>query len=282
MALEILKIAAFSYQGVGGNPAGVVFADEMPPDAEMLAIAADLGFSETAFLVPEKDIWRIRYFAPAQEVEFCGHATIASGAALGGKFGGGTYRLRLNAAEITVDVHEPKPGGPFAVTLTSPPATAAPADPEVKVAALALFGLEEGDLDPHLPVYTAFAGALHLVIGLKSREKLAAMDYDFEAGKVFMSSQGFTTIALIRSESERRFHARNAFAIGGVFEDPATGAAAAAFGGYLREIGWFPGGEFEIYQGKDMGVPSRLLVSVPEAKDKGIRVSGATREMQEN
>ena len=80
--MNILKIAAFSYQGKGGNPAGVVLSDTMPPAEEMLKIAAEVGYSETAFLVKQDAGWRVRYFAPAMEVPFCGHATIASGAAL--------------------------------------------------------------------------------------------------------------------------------------------------------------------------------------------------------
>ena len=52
--MNILKIAAFSYQGQGGNPAGVVFSDEMPEAEEMLEIAKQVGYSETAFLVKQE------------------------------------------------------------------------------------------------------------------------------------------------------------------------------------------------------------------------------------
>ena len=79
--MNILKIAAFSYDNKGGNPAGVVICEEMPTKKEMLGIAKQVGYSETAFLKPLSDGWRIRYFSPEIEVPFCGHATIASGAA---------------------------------------------------------------------------------------------------------------------------------------------------------------------------------------------------------
>ena len=83
--MNVLKLAAFSQNGQGGNPAGVAFCDEMPSDAEMMKVAKEVGYSETAFLVkrPQGDGWRVRYFAPELEVPFCGHATIALGAALG-------------------------------------------------------------------------------------------------------------------------------------------------------------------------------------------------------
>lgn len=81
--MNVLKLAAFSQNGQGGNPAGVAFYDAMPSEEEMLKIAKEVGYSETAFLVkhPQGDGWRVRYFAPEMEIPFCGHATIALGAA---------------------------------------------------------------------------------------------------------------------------------------------------------------------------------------------------------
>ena len=68
--MNILRLAAFSHNGQGGNPAGVVFNDAMPKEEEMLKVAREVGYSETAFLVkhPQGDGWRVRYFAPAMEV----------------------------------------------------------------------------------------------------------------------------------------------------------------------------------------------------------------------
>jgi len=66
--MNVLKLAAFSQYGKGGNPAGVAFCDEMPGDEEMLRIAREVGYSETAFLVRQGDGWRVRYFAPEMEV----------------------------------------------------------------------------------------------------------------------------------------------------------------------------------------------------------------------
>ena len=79
---QVRRIAAFSEADAGGNPAGVLVGDSLPSDAEMQAIATAVGYSETAFAAPEEDHWRVRYFAPQSEVDFCGHATIALGAVL--------------------------------------------------------------------------------------------------------------------------------------------------------------------------------------------------------
>ena len=82
----LLRLAAFTADPAGGNPAGVWIGDELPPADEMQRIAAEVGYSETAFLAPDGSgqpgRWRVRYFSPLAEVPFCGHATIASGVAL--------------------------------------------------------------------------------------------------------------------------------------------------------------------------------------------------------
>ncbi len=124
-------------------------------------------------------------------------------------------------------------------------------------------------------------GADHLVLALKSRAALAAMTYDLKQGQALMRREGLVTILFAYAETPRRFHTRNPFASGGVYEDPATGAATAAFAGYLRDIGWPHGGAIDIVQGEDMGMRSRLHADIPPAPGSSIRVSGTARMMEE-
>ncbi len=105
------------------------------------------------------------------------------------------------------------------------------------------------------------------------------MRYDLEVGRRLMTAAGIVTISLVHAETATLFHARNPFAAGGVYEDPATGAAAAALGGYLRDLGWSHGGTIDIVQGEDMGVPSRLLAEITSEPGAGIRVYGTARVM---
>ena len=277
--MNILKIAAFSYQGKGGNPAGVVFSDTMPPAEEMLKIAAEVGYSETAFLVKQDTGWRVRYFAPAMEVPFCGHATIASGAALGERFGEGNYKLFLNQGEISVRA-ERSADGNFTATLQSPETWSKEAVGEYVGKILAAFNLNQDDFDPQFPIRFAFAGAKHLIIAVKDRKTLADMSYQFDVVKSLMADEDLVTISILWRESDEIFHSRNAFASGGVYEDPATGAAAAALAGYLRDINWRGKKSFTILQGEDMGVPSRLLVQYGSKTGESISVSGEVRHIQ--
>lgn len=274
---DVQRIAAFADGERGGNPAGVVIGDEMPDAGTMQRIAAEVGYSETAFAARQDGGWRVRYFAPAMEVDFCGHATIALGAALAAREGDGVFSLQLNHAWITVEGRTA--GGRTEAALQSPRTWSRAADPALVREALALFGWTEADLDARIPPAVAHGGADHLILALKSRERLAEMRYDLEAGRELSERSGATTFDLIFAETERRFHVRNPFPAGGIYEDPATGAAAAALAGYLRDLGWMRAGEIEILQGWDMGVPSRLRAEWTEEPGGSVRVSGAARWM---
>jgi predicted PhzF superfamily epimerase YddE/YHI9 len=107
------------------------------------------------------------------------------------------------------------------------------------------------------------------------------MHYDLASGRELMHREGLITILFAWAEAPQLFHTRNPFASGGVYEDPATGAATAAFAGYLRDIDWPHGGTIEIIQGEDMGSRSRLYASIEEIPGSSIRVSGATRIIED-
>ena len=278
--MKVQRLAAFTRDGEGGNPAGVVLCDRLPEEAAMQATAREVGFSETVFAMPMEDGagFRARYFAPEGEVPFCGHATIALGAALGAAQGPGHYGLTLNDAAISVEAYPE--GDAWGARLTSPPTSYAAAPDALLDEALALFGLHESDLDPEIPPALVSAGARHLLIALCRHSMLQAMSYDFAAGAGLMRQAGLVTINLIWRENPGRIHSRNAFAGHGVYEDPATGAAAAALAGYLRD-NLEQGAPFEVLQGREAAHPSRLLVRAHQGRGAPVEVSGAVRRMAE-
>jgi PhzF family phenazine biosynthesis protein len=276
-AMDVERIAAFSDGDSGGNPAGVVIAETLPAEAEMRRIAAAVGFSETAFAAPHGAGWRVRYFSPESEVPFCGHATIALGATLALRLGDGVFPLTLNDAQITVEGR--RGGDGLAAALQSPPTRSSAAPPQLVAEALALFQYAGDELDPRLPSAIIHGGADHLLLALRSREALAAMCYDLAAGRQLMNRAGLITIVLAYAETPQLFHTRNAFASGGVYEDPATGAATAALAGYLRDLHWPHAGVLEIVQGEDMGSRSRLRAEIGDQPGSSIRVSGTARLM---
>lgn len=275
-----LRLSSFAQGETGGNPAGVVIGDTLPPPEEMQKIAADLGFSETAFAAPEGDRWRVRYYAPVDEVAFCGHATIALGAALGAQEGAGRFNLDLRDDQISVDASQVD--GQWQAALKSPQTWSKPMPDDLRYALLDVFALTDDDLDASLPSMIGFAGVQHGIMTLRSRDRLAEMAYPFEPMRALMALHDLTTVSLLYVDAPRSFVSRNAFASGGVVEDPATGAAAAALGGALVDLDWDGlrrGGTFCIAQGEDMGMSSALKVEVSGTPGASVQVSGAVRWM---
>ncbi len=278
---EVLRYAAFPAGYAGGNPAGVVLDACGMTDAEMLAVAAQVGFSETAFLLPAESAAagttnaasaRVRYFSPLAEVSFCGHATIAAAVARAERHGAGRLDLLTQAGLVPVRTREE--GGRLVATLTSVEPSVSPLASDVLSATLDALGWSPDVLDDALPPYVAYAGAYHPVLAVGRRQVLAGLDYDYAALAALMAEQSWTTIQLVHRERPDLFHARDPFPPGGVVEDPATGAAAAALGGYLRGLGLVPDSRrVTIRQGEDMGRPSVLLVDIPD--NGGVDVTGA-------
>jgi len=274
---KLYHLASFSVGSEGGNPAGVWIGEELPEPATMQQIAADVGASETAFIAPATERHRtIRYYSPEVEVSFCGHATIASGVVLGREHGEGTYRLDTAIGEVEVTAR--KRGTQMEASLRSVDTRQeVPAD-EILQEALDCLGWKADELDPGLPPIKAYAGAWHLILATASAETLDNLDYDFDALRTMMQREGLTTLQLVWRERDDLFHARNPFPIGGIVEDPATGAAAAALGGYLRDADIVATPfEFQIKQGGRMGMPSLLEVEVPQTG--GILVTGVARDI---
>ncbi|MFJ8015144.1 PhzF family phenazine biosynthesis protein [Streptomyces sp. NPDC096339] len=278
---EVLRYTAFSRDPEGGNPAGVVLDAAGLDEGAMLEIAAELGYSETAFLTgPPEGLggepgraFTARYFSPKAEVPFCGHATVATAVALGERIGPGELLFATRAGTVPVSVAE-VPGGGLRATLTSVEPHVEGIGAEDLDEALAALDWPAADLDPEFPARIAYAGARHLVIGAATRARLADLDYDFARLEALMRRLDLTTVQLVHRAGPAEFHVRNPFPVGGVVEDPATGAAAAAFGAYARELGLVPEEVvLTLHQGADMGRPGVLTVEL-RAGDPRVRVSG--------
>jgi PhzF family phenazine biosynthesis protein len=216
----------------------------------------------------------VRYFSPKAEVPFCGHATIATAVAYAERNGPGTLHLATRAGLVEVST-EARPDGTTAATLISvTPRIADLAEGDLQ-ALLNALRWKADHLDEALPPRIAFAGAWHPVVAAASRERLADLDYDMAALTGLMAGRDWTTVALVFRESALVFHARNPFPPGGVVEDAATGAAAAALGGYLRDGNLVPlPATITVHQGHDMGRPSLLTVHIPADPATGISVTG--------
>ncbi|WCD86168.1 putative isomerase YddE [Streptomyces xanthophaeus] len=279
-AAEVLRYTAFSHDPEGGNPAGVVLDAAGLDEEAMLGIAAGLGYSETAFLTAPPEgfggepgrAFTVRYFSPKAEVPFCGHATVATAVALAERIGPGELLLATRAGTVPVSVTAVD--GVLRATLTSVEPSVSDIGDGDLAEALAALDWPEADLDPQIPPRIAYAGARHLVLGAGSRARLADLAYDFARLEALMRRLDLVTVQLVHRAGPAEFHVRDPFPVGGVVEDPATGAAAAAFGAYARELGLVPADAvLTLHQGEDMGRPGVLTVEL-RAGDSRVRVGG--------
>lgn len=276
--MQILTYRAFTTPDSNpdsGNPAGVVLDAEELTEPDMLRIAAQLGFSETAFLT---DITpasaRIRYFTPRAEIAFCGHATVASGVALANRGASGTVTLTTNAGEVPVEVT------PERATLTAVDTTVSPLADSLVDELLGALGLSRDDLDPALPPAFVRGGNPHPVLFVIDGV-LARLDHDAEAVLALQDREGWDgTVPVVHRVDETHLATRNPFPRGGIREDPATGSAAAGLGAYLRAGGHVATPTVvSVSQGVEMGRPSVLSVEIPA--EGRIRVTGTAEAMRE-
>jgi PhzF family phenazine biosynthesis protein len=109
MPIQIYQVDAFTSVPFKGNPAGVCLLQKAMPDEWMQCVAMEMNLSETAFLLPEGEGYRLRWFTPAVEVDLCGHATLASAHVLaetGQLLPGDTARFFTRSGLLTLAAQE--------------------------------------------------------------------------------------------------------------------------------------------------------------------------------
>ncbi|WP_104138724.1 PhzF family phenazine biosynthesis protein [Arthrobacter sp. ZGTC131] len=279
---EVLRYAAFTTTPDGGNPAGVVLDATRLDDARMQAIAADIGYAETVFVTEARvdgDVRRnrVRYFSPIAEVPFCGHATIALAVALSGRDGTGTFIFDTAVGPVTIETV----GQAAAVTarFTSVEPRVAEFPDGVLATLLGLLGVDRGDLHPTYPPMVAFAGNWHPILVFAERSTFDSFVFDPDSVRTLMDARNWAgTVTTLCEMGPGEYDSRNLFPVGTITEDPATGSAAAAFGGYLRLMSLVePPSRVVVHQGSHVGRASVLTVDIPPAG--GIIVSGEAVEI---
>lgn len=274
MQPEILRYSAFADAPLGGNPAGVILDASGLTEQQMGQIARDVGYSESAFVVGSTGERRftVRYFSPAAEVPFCGHATVALAVALSEKRGPGEFVFDTPIGHVSLTAVKNDAGTEVSFI------SVAPAQRQLRDGAraelFALLGLVESDVSEGYPVQESFAGNWHPILVLKDREIFHQFSFAPAPLAQLMVANGWSgTVTVLHPLGENRYEARNLFPVGRITEDPATGSAAASTGAYLRSIGKNRGGDqVLIHQGARVGRPSLLRVDIPA--EGGIKVTG--------
>lgn len=295
MDLPFYTLDVFTDRTFGGNPLGV-FPDaaHLPSDL-MQRVAREMNLSESVFLGPPESggTARVRIFTPGVEVPFAGHPTVGSAIFLASRLdispaeGSTTLVLEENVGHVPVDVHF-QPGHPLFARFTTAVLPEHRPSPHARADLARMVGLDEADLDPDLPVEMVSCGLPFHCIPLRSADAVRRAALDTAAWQRMLADSWAHHVYLVSLDAEGDgVDVRvRMFAPGsGVPEDPATGSAAAALGGYLSSVdgsesaslGW------TVEQGLEMGRPSLLYVSAEreQGATAAVRVGGSAVSVSE-
>jgi len=288
MKVDFFTGDVFTGRPFAGNPLLVV------PDArglstpQMQAIAREINYSESTFVLPPDDprhAYRQRTFVPFKEIPYAGHPTVGTAvvmAALGKVGAKGEERISIEVGFGPLELELIREGGAVTRVRMSQgkPAWEKPlTDAAFRGRIAAALGLSENDLHEELPPQVLSTGNRTLIIPLRNVAGVAAAVADVRALNA-LEKELDLLIAYFFAFDSGRVRAR-AFCPGaGVPEDPATGSAAGPLGVYLALHGALPGGapHFFIDQGIEMGRPSEIEVTVERTVDgapSGVRVAGS-------
>lgn len=260
--MRYFVVDAFADAPFGGNPAGVVLLGEgapFPDDSLMTSIAAELRYSETAFVQQNGPAeFTVRYFTPAAEVDLCGHATIASFCVLRdeGIVPCGTTCLNHTlAGDLKVAV-----GDEVLMQMAHPKVIERPLDTGLLYGTMVQGGGED-DLQGSgisLVPEIVSTGLPDIIMPVGSVEELQAMSPDMDALAAFSRELDVVGVhAFALSDDGYMAHVRNFAPLYGIPEESATGTANAALTYYLYRHGAVQAGSrCRFMQGEAMGRPS--------------------------
>ncbi|MCT2535152.1 PhzF family phenazine biosynthesis protein [Aquibacillus koreensis] len=285
--IPVYHVDAFTDQAFGGNPAGVVPEASDLTEKEMQNIASELNLSETAFLYhsdsPDAD-YRIRYFTPAEEIDFCGHATIATAWILATKYAWAdrTNQVVLQTNGGLVPVKWVKEHGRLtAVSMTQlPPKTNDIVEDPTAIASL--LGIKPSDLDEQFPIKMSNTGVWHLLVPVKTRVAIDKAQPKLNELANMNKRYNISTTHLFTFNTDDKnldLYTRDFCPAIGIKEDPVTGAANGALAGYLYLEGVLDATKTHalmIGQGHAMNRPGFLSVTVTPQEDyPRIEVAGS-------
>ena len=262
MTITAFLVNSFSANNTGGNPAGVVLNADKLTNAEKLTIAKEIGFSETAFVAQDHEVdFTVSFFTTTEEVDFCGHATLAVFATLfeQGFLNPGYYTQRTKAGllgvtiaadgQITMEQALPKYLGNFAYDDLA-----------------GLLGLDETTLaKTGLPIDVITTGLPDIIVAVSNGD-LDKITIDEEALSEFCQKHnviGVHAFELCEEQSELTASCRNFAPLVGIPEESATGSASGALACYLsKHVFVQQENHFKFEQGRAMGCSSHISASV--------------------
>lgn len=276
MVMLFKIVDAFAERLFGGNAAGVVIIKEgesFPTNDFMLKVAAELRYSETAFvkLLGDKR-FKIRYFTPVAEVELCGHATIGAFHALleeGMVERDSVYEVETLQGVLGVEVNE---NGEILMDMAKPQLYEYIKDKDAVDELYSIMGLQRADghgvcnVNPQLYLHPRIVstGLRDIMLPVANEEELYKVVPDFAA--LARLSKRYNVVgvhAFTCNSKDGRVHARNFAPLYGIDEEAATGTSNGVLACYLFDYGIVAGNKtVEVIQGEKMGRPSLISAQI--------------------
>ena len=271
--MELYVADAFTTVRFSGNQAGVALLGEgdFPEESLMRALAGELKHSETAFVRRTGDkAFHIRYFTPAEEVDLCGHATIAAFTVLRdtGAIVPGDYALHTCSGDLEIGV------GDDAVWMDMAPPTDGPTFSEEEQQALyAAYGLSLTDRPEGLEPQAVSTGLMDILLPVRDLETLdRAVQNEPEVTRL---SEHYNVVGVhmfCPHTPDAAAHCRNFAPLYAIPEEAATGTSNGALTYYLFRRGLIQAGaDNRFVQGEKMGKPSEILSRITE-DETGVKV----------
>jgi trans-2,3-dihydro-3-hydroxyanthranilate isomerase len=258
---RFLVVDVFTDTALAGNQLAV-FTDARDIDAEtMQALALEIGFSETTFVLPPEEggTARVRIFNPEHEMQFAGHPVLGTAWALAQPLQRGVVELETGSGIVPVEIDRDESGALVFGRMQQPIPTTEPLEDAPRL--LSALGLERSEL----PVELYDNGATHIVVTLPRQDAVAALAPDTDAIAAF----GVTGVNCVAGDGAR-WKTRMFWPRG---EDAATGSAAGSIACHLcrhRRLEW--GEWIELAQGAEIGRPSTLFARADGAGGEIVRV----------
>lgn len=275
--IRVHTLNAFAKTKAGGNPAGVVLDADFLSVNDMQEIARQVGFSETAFVRKSKNAdFKVSFFTPNDEVDLCGHATIATFYLLGsrGIIKPGEYTQETKAGILKVACSNDH----VIYMSQSNPRFSRILDKKEIADTL---NIREDDIIDDLPIQIVSTGLEDILVPIKSLKTLHHIEPDFDKISCVSKREGVTGyhVFTLETEYDSVAHCRNFAPLYDIPEEAATGTSTGALSSYLYQYGIVSEKEAEslvFEQGYSMERPSEILASliIENQEIKEVKVGG--------